>query len=393
MLNCFFGYSVVWMLILVLYNFKLSAFNHSLDAGLLLFILFTVVSSFFVGYFNKSKFKYANRAVDYGLKPIILIVILFILNFIYAKSIPLFSIITGNSEYREFNSIPILYVVLNGISFYYGINYFNAYLNLDKYKTRNLICFLIINVLYLLVFSRSTILFLITGALILYIMSKRESIAEERKKVKKKKYALIIISTFLILYLFGALGNVRSGLKYNDNSYIQRIGLYTNYPEFLPKQFMWSYSYLTSPLANLNNNVLNHKDIDFNIRGVMSELLNRTFSKQLFPDLKYGEEAVLDVGIEKEYFSASTGYFLMYTYGGFVGLFIQYILLFIISYIQIRMLKNKHNEGKENCTFIILLLANVLMFFYNSLNTATISWWLIINFVALLKKPKIKWRS
>ena len=156
---------------------------------------------------------------------------------------------------------------------------------------------------------------------------------------------------------------------------------------------MWSYSYLTSPLANLNNNVLNHKDIDFNIRGVMSELLNRTFSKQLFPDLKYGEEAVLDVGIEKEYFSASTGYFLMYTYGGFVGLFIQYILLFIISYIQIRMLKNKCNEGKENCTFIILLLANVLMFFYNSLNTATISWWLIINFVALLKKPKIKWRS
>ena len=392
MLNCFFGYSAVWTLILILYNFKLSMFNQGLDVGLLLFIIFTIVSSFLIGFFSKGKFKYVNKAIDYGLKPIIFIVILFILNFIYAKSIPLFSIIAGNSAYREFNSIPILYVVLNGISFYYGINYFNAYLNLNDHKGRNLTSFLIINVLYLLVFSRSTILFLITGALILYVMSKRENIVN-KKKVKKKKYVLIVISVFLVLYFFGFLGNIRSGFKYNDNSYIQRIGLYTYYPKFLPKQFMWSYSYLTSPLANLNNNVLNHKDIDFNFQGVMSESINRTISKQLFPNLKYGEEAVLNIGIEKEYFSASTGYFLMYSYGGFIGLFIQYILLLIISYIQIRLLKNKYNEGKENCTYIILLLANVLMFFYNSLNTATISWWLLINFIALLKKPKIEWRS
>lgn len=392
MLNCFFWYSVIWTMILILYSFKLTLFNKSLDISLLLFILFTIIISFAIGYFNKGRFKYSKKAIDYGSKPIIAIIILFILNFVYAKSIPLFSIITGASAYREFNSIPIIYVVLNGISFYYGINYFNAYLNLNNHKRRNLIYFLIINVLYLLVFSRSTILFLMLSALILYIMYKRKT-TTKGKKTNKKKYTLIIISIFLILYIFGALGNIRSGFKYNDNSYIQRIGLYTKYPDFLPKQFMWSYSYLTSPLANLNNNISKHKNVNFNFQGVVSELINRTISKQLFPNLKYGEEAVLSVGIEKEYFSASTGYFLMYTYGGFLGLFVQYIILLIISYIQIRLLKRKYNEGKENCTYIILLLSNVLMFFYNSLNTATISWWLIINFVALLKKPRIKWRS
>lgn len=388
MLNCFYCYSIIWTLILILYSFKFSLFNQSLDVNLLIFIIFTIVTSFFVGYVNKNKFKYSNKAVDYGLKPIILIIVLFILNFVYAREIPFFSIIKGASLYRDFDSIPILYVVLNGISFYFGINYFNAYLNLDTHKKRNIICFLIINLLYLLVFSRSTILFLISGAFILYIMSKRKNSTKE-KKVKKKKYVSIFLFIFLTFYAFGALGNIRSGLKFNDNSYIQRIGLYNNYPEFLPKEFMWSYSYFTSPLANLNNNVKNNKNIVFNSEGVFSELINRTIGKRLLPNLEYGEEAIVKVGIEKEYFSAVTGYFLMYTYGGFVGMIFQYFILLIVSYIQIKLLKKINNEGKENCTYIILLLANILMFFYNSLNTTTVSWWLIINFISLLKKGKI----
>lgn len=392
MLNCFYGYSIVWTLILLLYSFKLTLFNQDLDIRLLIFILFTIIFSFIVGYVNRKKFKYTATAIDYGLTPIIIIVLLFIFNFIYAKSIPFLAIITGSSLYGEFNSIPYLYVLLNAISFYYGINYFNAYLNLSDHKKRNLICFLIINIMYLLAFSRSTIIFLIIGAFILYIMSRKKRNLLKNKS-KKKYFLLIILFSFAILYGFGALGNIRSGYKFNDNSYIQRIGLYTKYPEFLPKQFMWSYSYLTSPLANLNDNVKSNKNINFNLQGVISELINRTLTIRMFPNLKYGGEAVLDIGISKEYFNAVTGYFLMYTYGGFFCMLLQYFVLITISFVLLIMLKRENNEGKANCTYIILLLANTLMFFYNSLNTTTISWWLIVNFVALLKKPKIKWRN
>lgn len=389
MLNCFYGYSVVWTLILLLYSFNFTAFNKKLDNFLSLFIIVTIILSFVIGYANKKKFKFKKTAVDYGLKPIIIIVILFICNFIYAKSIPLLTIIRGSSLYGDFNSIPYLYVLLNAIAFYYGINYFNAYLNISENKKRNLICFLLINLMYLFAFSRSTIIFLCIGAFILYIMSKK-NMSLEKIKTKKSYLFLIIVFSFIVIYGFGVLGNIRSGYKYNDNSYIERIGLYNKFPKFLPKQFMWTYSYLTSPLANLNDNVKNNKNIDFNLKKIFSELINRTIAKRIFPDLQYGEEAVLKVGIRREYFNAVTGYFLMYTYGGMFGMIVQYFVLVTVSYIQILMLNNKKNSGKENGTYIILLLANTLMFFYNSLNTTTISWWLIVNFVALCNKPKMK---
>ena len=82
---------------------------------------------------------------------------------------------------------------------------------------------------------------------------------------------------------------------------------------------------------------------------------------------------------------------MMYSYGGFIGMFLQFLLLLTISYIQLYLAKKQYNVGKENCTYIILLLTNILMFFYNSLNTTNVSWWLLINFIVLLKKPHIRW--
>ena len=392
MLNCFYWYSLIWSIILILYNFRFSSFNQPLDPILLFFVIFTIVISFIIGFINRKKFIFKAQAIDYGLKPIIIIFILFIANFAYAKSIPLFAIIKGTHFYGEFESIPFLYVILTASAFYYGINYFNAYLNLKNNKKRNLVCFGIIVFLFLLVFSRSSIFFLLCGAFILYLMSCKNMLVTAVKS-KKSNIFLILIFCFVVLYSFGALGNVRSGYTYNDNSMIERIGLYDNYPSFLPKQFMWTYSYLTTPLANLNNLVKNNKFYDYNYQGVLSELINRTISKRMFPNLKYGVDAVLDIGIEREYFNASTGYFLMYNYGGYLGMMIQFFILLFISYFQVTLTKKKYNSGKENCSYIILLLSNILMFFYNSLNTTTISWWLIVNFVALLKKTKIVWRN
>lgn len=389
MLNCFYWYSYTWTIILILYSFKLSEFNQKLDNKLLIFILVTIIISYIIGYINRKKFKFSINAIDYGIKPLIIILTLFFINFYHAKSIPFFSIIKGNSSYGDFNGIPLLYIFLNSITYYFGINYFNAFLNLKDNKKRNLICFLLIIFMYLLVFSRSTILFLSIGSFLLYIMKRKNT---STRNFKKKNILLIIIFIFISLYLFGALGNIRSGYKYNNNSYIQRIGLYNKFPVFLPKQFMWSYSYLTSPLANLNNNIKKQSYTTYNKIGILNELINRIIATKLFPNIKNGIEAVLNIGINKEYFSAVTGYFLMYNYGGFYGMFLQFFILMIVLYIQIIMLKKDYNKGKENGTYIILLLSSILMFFYNSLNTTTISLWLIVNFISLINKLKIKWR-
>ena len=383
MLNCFYWYSIIWVLVFLLYNLGFSSFNKDLNGGLVFFIACTSALAFLVGRLNRSKFKYSDFAIDYGTKPIVVIVILYVVNFVYAGDVPLFSILNKTQRYGDFEGMPLLYVVTSAVAFYYGINYFNAYLN--SKKKRDLISFLVIIMLFLLVFSRSSILFLCFGAFILYLSSRKKHGTKERI-VRMKSIMIAFFFGFITIYAFGALGNVRSGYKFDDNSYIERIGLYEEFPSFIPKQFMWAYSYLTTPLANLNNNV-KKENSGTNFSGVISELIPRTISKRLFPDLKYGVDAVMEVGIEKEYFNAVTGYFIMYSYGGFIGMFLQFCVLLLVTYLQIKLTKLEVNKGRENTTYIILILSNMLMFFYNSLNTTMVSWWLIINFFVLLKRP------
>ena len=404
MLNCFYGYSFIWSIILVLYSFNITSFNGKLHTGLLFFIISTIIISFIIGYINRKKFRFKYEAVNYSIKPVIFISIGFIMNFIYAKSIPFFQIaITKSSLYGDFEGIPLFYVFIIGISFYYGINYFNAFLNIGKHKKQSLFSFFIIAFFYLLCYSRSMILFLLLGAFILYIQYKKEKKnvtidvnTNQGFKNKNRKVSIItiIIVVFIGLIIFGGLGNVRVGLSFNDNSYIERIGLYNQkYPKFLPKQLMWSYSYLTSPLANLNYNYkIYHDNHNFNIRGVLNELMNRSFSKRIFPELNHNmKEEDFGFELEHSYFNAATGYCFMYIYGGIVGMYLQFFTLMTISYLQISLIKKDRNKGKGNGTYIILLIINTLMFFYNTLNTTTMSWWIIVNFFALMPKIKMKW--
>lgn len=394
MLNCFYAYSFVWIVILVLYSLGYSDMNTPLNPELLFFILSTVVISFIIGFINRKKFKYYFEAVDYGIKPVIFISLGFILNFIYARSIPFFDILLGRANYSEFEGIPLLYVLIVGISFYFAINYFNTYLNNDNNKKKNITSFLVIVLFYLLCFSRSMVLFSLVGAFILYI-ERKKNLNLSNNNFKKVSILTIALFIFIVLFLFGGLGNVRSGQKFNDNTYIERIGLYNNtYPSFIPKQLMWTYSYLTSPLSNMNYNYYYYKNNSLNFEGVLSELLNRTISKRLFPEYT-GDLKSEEFGFQLKYlyFNASSGYCLIYRFGGLFGMYIGFFLLEIVSIIQVSLLKYNRNKGKANGTFIILLIINTLMFFYNTLNSTTMSWWWMINLIALLINIKIVWRK
>ncbi len=64
------------------------------------------------------------------------------------------NIVKGSAGYGYFEGIPLVYVFIVGISYYYGINYFNAFLNLENNKKQNLLYFIIINIFYLLCFFK-----------------------------------------------------------------------------------------------------------------------------------------------------------------------------------------------------------------------------------------------
>ena len=63
---------------------------------------------------------------------------------------------------------------------------------------------------------------------------------------------LIPLLFIIITYAFGILGNIRCGCAWNACTVINEIGQYNaRYPAWLPDEFKWAYTYITSPLFRL----------------------------------------------------------------------------------------------------------------------------------------------
>ena len=182
-------------------------------------------------------------------------------------------------------------------------------------------------------------------------------------------------------YCYGAIGNVRDGYKWNDNSHIERLGMYTNFPKFIPKQFMWTYSYLTTPLANLNYNVeLNNNMNRFD--GAVSELLPFAISKRIFDNKLFEKEPK----ILRTYFNAVTGWCNMYMYYGIIGMYMlfAYMILLTVDMLMLRKRNVEVNKNKRNYTSAILCVVYVFMFFYNTLSYVGIALAFWMCFASLL---------
>ena len=109
---------------------------------------------------------------------------------------------------------------------------------------------------------------------------------------------------FLILYLNGVLSNLRTGYGWNDNHVIFFAGaINSSWPKFLPMQLAWAYSYITSPLANLNlTSSVYNGSIDF-IRLIVTTV-PIFIAKRLFP--QYMIDGINEVVLHSNILNAST---------------------------------------------------------------------------------------
>jgi hypothetical protein len=372
MLNCFFWYSIIWAVVILLYAIPISNFNTQLNGQLFIFLLFTIMSSFIMGLLFRDKFKYSDSYIVDNQKlkkSIIIISFSYFLEFIVCKTIPFLSVVINKSSlYGDFTGIPIFHVIISAYTLIMSFEYFQAFLS-SNYNRKYFWYFFLTLFLNLLVNSRSRIIISIFGAILLYIAH-----LNQEKKLKINHYLFIVATILLIGYLNGGLGNIRDGYTWNDNSYIERLGMYSSRNFYFPKQYMWTYSYLTSPLANLNyniNNLVSHTSII----GIVSELVPRTIAK-----LFLGAGGQIQPLLIRSYFNAVTGWLGMYIYGGFKGMYILYIALIIISLIVIYLSNLPCNKPYKNINYVFICILFVFMFFYNTLSTVLLSWgiWIIL---------------
>lgn len=379
MINCFFWYSAIWTFILILYSFDISDYNIKLNNQLLMFFIVTITISLILGIIFRKNFKFTyNSNVPKRLnKKVWIIVIGYIIEFLYAGYIPLISIaFTNTAIYEEFPGIPIFHVILNGITSFYAIKIF-YYAICNKERRKELLkLYIILISMFLLMYYRSMIIINLFMALLLCI-----KYLQDNKKIKLKHYVMTLIFVLLLCYAYGGIGNIRDGYKWNDNTYIEELGLYTKFPKFIPKQYMWAYSYLTTPLSNLNYNV-NNNEVNNNGIVLVSNIIPDFITKRLNITRTNNETILI-----RTYFNATTGWTSIYLCSGIEGMYLIYFYIVSLTIVILYNCQEKDKKGHKENNTIILIILNILViffFFYNTLTYVGTSLMFYISLIALL---------
>lgn len=283
--NPLFLYAVSWSIVISLYLLEWSYKYPPLSLELFLFLFSTCVISFvlaIVTHKNK-RFEYKaiinpDRYYKWIIKQTKRVYFLLIIEFIYFKTIPFLSYLSGNAEtslYQEF-AMPFVHViVVNGLLLLF---YFSSYCFFSSGENRyHFLKPMFVNLIGPLLFmSRGSLLHMIFGLFLLYLMSGRKAL---------KILALIIPLSFVVLFLFGVAGNLRINNP-EGKLILQWGGASEKFEEsFVPKEYFWSYLYITSPLGNLQNAVKKKKKFNSDYNGpiplVVNEICPMFISKRI----------------------------------------------------------------------------------------------------------------
>jgi hypothetical protein len=337
--NPFFVYVAAFTLPLLLYQLDWSYLYPDLSVGLLLFLALTFVISAAIGvYIHKRRvLVYTNNIKILRFKWILVFITLGnIADFVYQRQIPLFSILNKitNDNYGTFG-IPTFSVLVSTFSGFITVYLFNCFLVTKRKKYLWGCIYLFI--FPLLIFSRGAILLALSSMLFLYLFS--------IQKNKGKVYLRIVVIILVALLGFGYLGNIRSSTQMAKNGSLDDIILtlgeakpsFTN--SAIPSAFFWSYIYISSPLANLQNNI-NLAKPQFDVGSFASyfnyELTFDAVSKRT------GDLLGVDRGENKliaPYLTVSTIYATSFTELGWLGMAFTFIALMAICLLYLLLLR------------------------------------------------------
>lgn len=279
-INPFFYYSLSFILVFFLYTLGWSDLYLPLSGDLSLFIGFTIVFSIFMVFLFNKIIKNSSRV---KIKPVekkkviylfIFLCFSLLAEFIYHGLVPLLLVIRGvYYDYTQFG-IPVFHVFLVSYTTLLGVVYFYRYL---VYKEKYYLLIFFFSLFFSIsIVNRGTLMFILLAVIISYA-----SLNLNILKIFK-----ILITIFLVIFAFGILGNLRMiSSGYKDQDAILKIGQASeNFTKTnLPTEFFWAYLYISSPYANLENEVKKRAINDQNnISGFLNyEILPDFISKRL----------------------------------------------------------------------------------------------------------------
>jgi len=197
-------------------------------------------------------------------------------------------------------------------------------------------------------------------------------------KITFKKIAGLAVFLLFALYLFGVLGNMRLNSMYqtntslNDNELFLDIGGATEEfrQSFIPKEFFWTYIYLTSPLANLQKTINEFEftedvNIDSSFDFTVTQLFPDFISKRIVAIFNITSPNPIQITPE---LNVSTAFAQAYTILGWVGMSFFILFLFVLAFFYILSLKKIKSPyfivgvAIMNSIFLFNLFSNMFAF-------------------------------
>jgi hypothetical protein len=381
----------------MVFNLKWSLIYSSLSGSLLAFIVLTVVFFAVFGFFFRfSRFQRTiikHKITSKKSSKLILSFILIgtLVEGIYSRGFPLTGYVGGNViTYSDFG-IPFFHVLLVTISCFFTVCIFFDYTN-NFISTKNMLLSIVVSFLpEVLTFNRGMIV--MTCITMFWLFLRRYA-----TKLSIKKSVLIIIFVIIAMYGFGVSGNKRMNSNYgrpdlsmfhSDLIISQGEASDRFINSKIPKEFFWTYLYVSSPIGNLQNTISNYGNVQSqnskNAKNfVLTQLFPDTLSKRFVPE---NEEAQPYLVIPT--FNVSTTYADSYVYLRWSGVIIFAIFLFIFPLLYLIGLKVFANDYFE-IGFGILCTIYALSFFSNFISFTGLSlqlWFpFILSFIGKFKK-------
>lgn len=345
--NPFILNGVIWMFVWLIYSLGWSYLCPKLSDGLLLFIIGSSVISILIGALvNHRKwltYKPINVTRTNITTQTVFLIILYILFLIEAKfagGLPLLGYIgIGHATvYKDFG-LPLVHViVVNGLSSLCIFAFYCYKSSRNKsFRRRLIIICLLAFIPFFVMFNRGGIMANLLGIFILILINSKKPL---------KQILILVGSCIVLLFLFGAAGNLRFGKDGMDR--LLEIAEPTDRFEEsgIPGEYLWAYLYVSTPLANTQNTIdksmWSDSDTEDIQKFITYEILPEIVSKRIA-----GEQETANfhnrARLINPNLTVASIYGRVYNYFGWSGFWILFSVLIAFIVINLRLVSKQSN--------------------------------------------------
>lgn len=357
------AYCFSFLIVIPVYFLDWSYLFPALTSTLLIFFVMTFSFAILGALFFKDllSLDYKKQLADNKDVYAALLVFFYLLEFAYARQIPLLSLLNKIEFLDIVDSfgIPTVHVFIVGYTAFITIFFFHSYLSQKKRKY--LLYYIIGLLLSLSIISRISLTFIFIASIYIYLMSIRKNFG-----IKLLKIGLIVL---LFFAAFGLIGNLRTANNIDAGDFILNIS--EAKPSFrqsgIPDSYFWAYMYIASPLANLQLNI-NRRETAFTAHNLaqlaIHEFLWDAVSKRI--DAKYDYTRTEITQINGSY-NVGSVYSRSYVYLGVWGMYLMYFFIFAVTALFLFTLDTKSPYfityiSCLNTIIILCIFDNILAF-------------------------------